>query len=551
MRNFLLLTLFLTTLLQGQFLGENKSITYFPDDASTISLDHRHPKSHIHVYIPSLPYAHIMRLINGTLVRLNDSLRGWEYFIAYDHKKIDSLTYDFWLRKDVKFQDGTPLDADIVVKNIYFFMQGAFTYTDIHNKLKSVEKMGDYHIRIHLNEPYGMLFQDLARVNLYTAEYYKYHKWSKSITAENTAITGPFGSGPYILTSGHATGLNQSDKVILKANPYYFEDGKPYIETITVHTRMPIEKVVDGLANHEGKVDIALLPLNKKTEIVNSKHAKLFTRPSRTTLSTHMNLMNITSPLQNRRIRQALNQALDQEKLIKFAYKNEGIASPFPISANVPVVKDISKTYLNNPPNKMINEEIKLLLSGLKLKVITQDRFLPIWKGIEFQLAKYGVSLKYDTTSDEKYVFHKLLTNRENRYDWDLLTWGNGDWYGHPWASFFTLYTPNQWCAIDEDDILDSLMRQMFKIEQNNSNFKPLVEKILKHVHKKAYMLSIPSPNVVMGLNKEVDFTPSSMAIMRLWEAKITPYHWSIREGAFLPKKRLRYCEPQRILTYD
>ncbi|KHG32861.1 hypothetical protein [Sulfurospirillum sp. MES] len=59
--------------------------TYETDDAAKISLAHRDPNSHLHVYIPSLPYAYIMRLINGTLVRLDDSTRGWEYFIAYKH----------------------------------------------------------------------------------------------------------------------------------------------------------------------------------------------------------------------------------------------------------------------------------------------------------------------------------------------------------------------------------------------------------------------------------------------------------------------------------
>jgi len=323
---------------------------YYEDDSSKISLNYRHPDSHLHVYIPSLPYAYIMRLINGTLVRLDENPKGWEYFIAYKHKKIDPLTYDFWLRKDVKYQDGTPLNADNVVENFHHFQKGAFTYTHIHRKLKSVEKIDKYRIRIHLNEPYGMLMHDLARINLYTPKYYQKHQWSNSITAENTAVPGPFGSGPYILTSGYATGLAQTDTVILEANPYYFEKGKPYIQKLTIYTRKPIEEVVRSLADTEGKIDIAPIPLNRKTEIVNSKFAKLITMPSTTTLSVHMNLMNKNSPLQDKRIRQALNQVLNQENLITFAYKNEGAISPFPLSSNMRSAKNISNAYQKNPP---------------------------------------------------------------------------------------------------------------------------------------------------------------------------------------------------------
>ena len=523
------------------------SSNYYPDDASHISINEQNPNSQLHVYIPSLPYAYIMRLINGTLVRLDDSKQGWEYFIAYKHEKIDNLTYDFWLRKDVKFQDGTPLNADIVVDNFKHFLKGAFTYTDIHHKLKSVEKLDQYRIRIHLYKPYGMLLHDLARINLYTKEYYEHHSWSKSITAENTALPGPYGAGPYILTSGFATGLSQSDTVVLKANPYYFEKGKPYIQILTIHTRMPIDTVIDSLVNHEGKIDIAVIPLNKKTEIVNSKYAKLVVLPSTTTLSLHMNLMNPKTPLHNIQIRQALNQALDQNKLIKFAYKGEGVVSPFPISANMPSAKALSEAYSSNPYPKFSHQEMVSILHGLKLKIVTQDRFLALCKGIEYQLKSCGVTLEYDVTSDEKYVFKKLLTNRAMHYDWDLLIWGNEDWYGHPWASMFTLYTQNQWSSIDFDPILDNYIKELFLLEETDKKFISLVENILKHVYDKAYMLSIPSPNTVIGLNKEVDFTPSSVAIMRLWEAKVTPYHWSIRGQSPLPEERLHYQFPKRI----
>ncbi|QEH06036.1 putative two-component regulator, periplasmic binding protein [Sulfurospirillum multivorans] len=520
---------------------------YETDDAAKMSLTYRDPNSHLHVYIPSLPYAYIMRLINGTLVRLDDSKRGWEYFIAYKHEKRDELTYDFWLRNDVKFQDGTPLNADAVVENFNHFLQGAFTYTDIHRKLKSVEKLDEYRIRIHLNAPYGMLFHDLARINFYTKEYYRHHQWSKSITAENTALVGPFGAGPYILTQGYATGLAQSDTVVLKANPYYFEKSQPYIQTLTIHTRMPIDRVIDALSNKEGQIDIAFIPLNKKTEIVNSKYAKLYTLPSTTTLSFHMNLMNPQTPLHDLRIRQALNEALNQENLVKFAYKGEGVLSPFPISANMHATKALSQAYIQHPPARMSDEEIARILNGVHLKVVTQDRFVSICKGIEYQLKRFGVTLSYDITSDEKYVFKQLLTNREHRYDWDLLLWGNEDWYGHPWSSLFTLYTPNQWCAIDKDDTLDTYMKTLFTLENSDSRFLPLMDTILKHVYEKAYMLSIPSPNMVIGINKEVDFTPSSVAIMRLWEAKLTPYHWSIRSSP-LPQERLRYRLPTKVL---
>jgi glutathione transport system substrate-binding protein len=449
-----------------------KPIKYKKDDASNISLAKKNPKSHLKIYLPSIPYSHIMRLINGTLVRLNDSSKGWEYFLAKSHKKIDSLTYDFELRRDVKFQDGSLFNANSVIENFEVFQKGAFTYTDIHNKLKSVEKLDDYRVRIHLNRPYGMLLNDLARINLYTSKYLEKYSWSSSIAAVSTKATGAYGSGPYILESGVATSLELSEKIVLKANPYYFEKGKPYIEKITIFTKLPIPEVIEMISQEEGKLDIAVIPFNKKTEVVNSPFAKLVSVESSFNLSIHFNLMNKKLKLQNQKVRQALNQALDQSRLIKFAYKNEGVKSPFLISANSFYAKELSSKYIRTPKQFFSKEELYKLLDGLTLKVVTQDRFISLWKGIEYQLNEYGVTLKYDVTTDETYILNRLLTNRKNSYDWDLLIWGNDDWYGHPWYSFFNIYTKNQWSSVLEDEVLDRKFEELFEIEIDDAKFK-------------------------------------------------------------------------------
>ena len=543
-RYVLLLVIFLNLIASEV---EYKPIKYKKDDASKISLATKNPNSHIKIYLPSIPYSHIMRLINGTLVRLNDSPKGWEYFLAKSHKKVDLLTYDFELRKDVKFQDGTAFNANSVIENFEVFQKGAFTYTDIHNKLKSVEKLDEYKVRIHLHKPYGMLLNDLARINLYTSEYLKKYSWSSDIAAVSTKATGAYGSGPYILESGIASSLESSEKIVLKANPYYFEKGKPYIEKITIFTKLPIKEVIEMISQRESKLDIAVIPFDKKTEIVNSPYAKLVSVESSFNLSVHFNLMNKKSMLQNQRIRQALNQALDQSRLIKFAYKNEGTKSPFLISANSHYAKDISNEYIKNSKQFFSKYDLHKLLDGLTLKVVTQDRFISLWKGIEYQLNEYGVTLKYDITTDETYILNRLLTNRKNVYDWDLLIWGNDDWYGHPWYSFFNIYTKNQWSSVLKDEILDSKFERLFEIESSDSKFKILLEDILEYTYEKSYMLSIPSPNFLLALNKEVDFAPSSVAILRLWDAKLTPFHWSIRENMKLPDSRKEYILPKRI----
>ena len=520
-------------------------IEYTYDTSKNIAINEKNKKSHLKVYMPSLPYFNLISLINGTLVRLSESKNGWEYYLAYKHEKIDDLTYDFYLRNDVKYQDGSKFDATSVVKNFNHFLKGPFLYSNIHKALKSVEKIDEYKIRIHLNEPYGMLLNDLCVISFYTDKYYEKYNWSPSLTAQNTKAAGKFGAGAYIMTEGFATGLEQSEKIVLRANPYFYEKNKPFIEKITIYTQLTTKEVIEKITKKEGELDIAYIPFNKKTEIVNSKYAKLLISPSYSNLSVHFNMLKKNSKFNDIKIRQALNDALNQKNLIKFAFKNEAVESPFLLSSNTYFAKGISQKYFNRESRYTQNELLQIL-NKLELKVITQDRFMFVWKGIEYQLSKYGVKLNYIITSNEKVVLEKLLNNRKNLYDWDLLIWGNDDWNGHPWTSFFTLYTKANWSSLKKDEYLVTAFQKLFKQDTNSLEFQEQVNKLLLYSYEKAYTLVLPSPNIVLALNKEVVYTPSKMALFPLWNARITPYHWSIRKES-LNKKRLNYLYPIRL----
>lgn len=526
-------------------LFASQPIMYRYDTASKIALQHRVKGSHLKVYMPSLPYFNIISIINGALVKLSEKEGGWEYYLATSHKKIDDLTYDFFLRKDVKFQDGTPFNADSVVENVKNFLKGPFLYSDIHNALKSAQKIDDYTVRIHLYKPYGMLLNDLSVINFYTKEYYKKYNYRPSLTAQNTKGAGKYGIGAYELVSGYASGLTQSDVIVLKANPFYFEKGKPYIETITIYTKMPIQEVIEKITKKEGELDIAFIPYDKKTEIVNSKYAKLITTQSNSNLTVHFNLMKKSSKLKDKKVRQALNDALNQKNLIKFVFKGEAKKSPFLLSSNAYYAKEISQKYLHRR-KRFSQNELYEILNGLHLKVITQDRFLSVFKGVEYELKKYGVELSYDITSNEKYVLTRLLKNRENRYDWDLLMWGNDDWNGHPWTGLFTLYTGANWSAVDEDKYLYDEYQKLFKLDTNDARFQKKVNELLLYSYDMAYTLVLPTPNIVIALNKEVVFKPSKMATFPIWNAKITPYHWSIRKNKELPHHHFDFLYPTK-----
>lgn len=525
------------------YLFSNDIIEPIQYNSSNIQKDLIHERvenSHIKVFIPSIPYTYLSRLINGTLFRLSDSKRGWEYMMATSYTKIDSLTYDINLRKNIKFQDGTYFDADSVVKNMNAFIKQPFTYTDIHNRLKSVEKISKYKVRFHLSKPYGMFLHDLARINLYSNKYLDKFAWQGKATGDNTKEPGKYGLGPYILIEGYATGRAQTPVVKLKANPYYYEEGMPYIENITIYTQLKTNQAVAMVLENEGQLDISPIPFNKKTEATLSKYAKLITRDSTHNIAIYFNLLKEEGALKDKNIRVALNKAINQNNLLNFVYKKEGEIAPTAASVNYASVK-LATTNLRPYGKDLSQNEIdslKKILNGLHLKVVTQDRFMFLWKGIEYQLNQFGVSLDYEVTTSEKDIYTYLLTNRDKPKDWDMLTWGNDDWYGnHPWNTFFAYRTTSKWSAIDKDEKLQEYIDKLFYYNHNSESFNEYVKKIVYRVYDKAYMLFVPSPNIVLAVNKEVYYKPFKVALMPLWKAKISKYHWSVRKGNY-PKNR-------------
>ena len=531
--------------------------SYRNDDTQANLINERVVGSHIRVFFPTMPYLYVSKLINGTLVRSSGNPDGWAYMMAISHQKIDELTYEFRLREGVLFQNGTPFNADSVVENFEYSMKAPVVYSDIHKRLRGVSKVDDYTIRVHLHKPYGLLMSDLTSINLYPSEYLKHYGWSsgESSTCNSMQVAGPWGLGPYILMEGYATGRYQTPVLELKANSNYYEKGVPFIDKITVFTELTSQEALK-MATEEGTLDITPIPFNKKVETVLSKYARLVTKPSLHNISIYFNMLKPNSKLKDQNVRIALNKAINQKNLLNFVYKKEGVLAPTEASPNYRSIKRATMDIV--PWGEVVRgvseseeRELKKTLNGLHLKVVTMDRFMFLWHGIEHQLKRYGVSLEYAITSNEKEIYEQLLTNREEPKEWDILTWGNDDWSSNnPWTAFFAYRISDKWSAIEKDDTMQEWIEQFFDAEFQSDAFYRVVSNIVHRAYEKAYMLFVPSPNIVLAVNKEVSYEPSSVLLMPLWKAKLTKYHRSIRGEIDYPKERENPLLPMRF-TYD
>jgi peptide/nickel transport system substrate-binding protein len=508
------------------------------DDAETRAVPDLVKGSHLKVFIPSLPYLYTSHSINGALIKPSDNDQGWEYDMAVAHRKIDDTTYEFDLRRGVKFQDGTPFNADAVVLNMEYFKRAPVRYSKIDKVFDYAEKIDDYTVRFHLTEKYGSFMNDVIWMQFYTERYLKTNEggWNGKPNCPNLSMPGPYGLGPYILDQGFIEGNRQTPKAVLKANPHYWNKEYPKIETITVYTELDALEAKEMALYNEGDLDITIIPPEDKVETILAPYSKLVVSPTTNNIAIHINMINGNPRLRERAVRRALNEALNLNNLLHFVYENEGNLSP--ISPIFPGVREVASELLPFPNNHdpyapETQARLAKVLDGLRLRVLTQDRFLALWRGIETQLNRVGVKLDIEVTYSEKDIFEPLLqTNAgKNRKRWDLLVWGNDDWYFyHPFTVFFVFRTHNMWSTVYPDRIMDGYIDEMFRAAVDDPQFPAICEKIMRRAYEEAYMLFVPTPNKVFAVNKEVIFRPYKMACIPLWKIQLSDQHWSIRE---------------------
>ncbi|TWU10397.1 Glutathione-binding protein GsiB precursor [Novipirellula galeiformis] len=512
------------------------------DDADVRALPHAVPGSHVKVFLPTLPYLYTSHAINGAMIKPSDNAQGWEYDMAVSHRQIDETTYEFQLRKGCRFQDGSPFNADAVVLNMEAFKKQPTLYSKIDQVFDHVEKIDDDTVRFHLSEEYGCFMNDLIWMQFYTAEYLRIcGGWNGKATCPNLSRPGPYGLGPYVLSEGYLEGDRQTAKAVLRANPYYWNSEYPKVETITVFTQLDSLDAKNKVLHREGEVDITDIPPEYKVETILSAFAKVITSPSNNNIAIHINMINGNPKLRDTVVRRALNEALNQQNLLYFVFDNEGSLSPTMASPYFPGVREFVKNLkpyseVKDPYAPANQTRLKSILDGLQLKVLTQSHFLPMWRGIESQLKRVGVTLEITTTPSEAEIFGPLLLTHadQNQTQWDLLVWGNDDWFfNHPYTAFIAYRTTNVWSTVYPDPIMDAFIDEMFEASVGDPRFNAIVAKIMQRAYDEAYMLFMPTPNRVLAVNKEVVFRPYQMACAPLWKIQVTDQHWSVRRGPY------------------
>lgn len=272
--------------------------------------------------------AEALRHVYDTLVDVDDKLQ-LKPGLAISWTPVDDTTWDFKLREGVKFHDGTEFTAEDAKFSIERIPEvtGPMSMTLYTKYVDSVEVVDDYTLRIHTKGIAPALPNDFTRLFVVPSE--------TGMDARNEEFNSgekAIGTGPYKFVSWQPKG----DMVLSRNDDYW--GGAPEWETVT-RKEIP-DDAARVAALRSGEVDlINYVPASDVLAMKNDKGLETFMSDSIYILNVQPNVVDDlpqpikvngkeidANPLQDARVRKALDLAINRDILVKIVL--EGLGTP-------------------------------------------------------------------------------------------------------------------------------------------------------------------------------------------------------------------------------
>ena len=224
--------------------------------------------------------------------------------LAESWEQIEPTVWEVKLRQGVKFTDGTDFTADSVVYSFERAQDPQFGNNyqlPSQVLLKEVKVIDDYTIQLITEQPSSTVAYWFAESPIYPRGYYSEH------TVDEVAMK-PVGSGPYMLEE-----WVMDDHITLVRNENYWGEA-PFYDKVTFRVIPEESSRLNELI--AGNVDIVNTLSLDQASLADSdvSHAEYVVglRKMHLTIS-----FNGAEPLKDKRVRQALNYAIDKDALVE------------------------------------------------------------------------------------------------------------------------------------------------------------------------------------------------------------------------------------------
>ncbi len=237
----------------------------------------------------------------------------------------DGLQYTFKLRRGIAFHDGTPLNAEAVKFSIErqinpnhpAYKLGKYPFANyFFGNVKAVEVLSDERVAFLLNEPRASFLAVLTAGAASIVSPTAVMKWGPDYPNH------PVGTGPFRFAS-----WDRGQRVVLEKNPAYWKYPvkverviyRPIVEDQARLTELltgGLDLIVGVPADNVGQLE-----KNPKITLLKQVGAHVW----------YLGMNNQKKPFDDKRVRQALNYAVNKDAIVNDVLKGTGAASKGPV----------------------------------------------------------------------------------------------------------------------------------------------------------------------------------------------------------------------------
>jgi peptide/nickel transport system substrate-binding protein len=430
--------------------------------------------------------------------------------LAESWKIIDDNTWEFKLRKGIKFDNGEPFNAECVKFTIERGLDPQCPQRPTVSWVKEVKVIDDHTVRIITEKPYPVALDRLANYQILPA------KWAKEKGADFIA-TNANGTGPYRLKE-----WKRGVHMILEAKDDYWK-GAPPIQTIVYR---PIKEIATQISELlTGGIDIVRdVPPDQIPLIENSSIARISKAP---TLRVVYLVMDADaragkSQIQNQKVRQAISYAIDVDTIIKTvmtgnAMRTSAVLNPQHFGYD----KSLENPYPYNPEKarQLLKEANFNFDQPLKLVTYTGSIQNPraLVEAVAGYLGKVGIKTNVNVYSDIG-MWDRL--GREGKLnDLSIHSWGGGGVYDADALYYSYFRSGAAYCygsSPEMDKWLDDARTTM-----NSELRKKYYYNAGKYINDHALAVSFYAQYTILGINKRVIYEAPPDEFLRTFEAKL------------------------------
>ena len=430
--------------------------------------------------------------------------------LAESWKIIDDHTWEFKLRRGIKFDNGEPFTAESVKFSIERGLDPKCPQRPIVSWVREVKILDEYTVRIISDKPYPVALERLANYQMVPP------KWTKEKGADYLA-TNANGTGPYRLKE-----WKRGVHMILEAKEDYWK-GAPPIKTIIFRPIKEISTQISELLT--GGIDIVRdVPPDQIPLIENSPNLRISKAP---TLRVVYLLMDADgrggkSQIQNLKVRQAVSHAIDVDTIIKTVMTGNAIRTAATLNPqHFGYDKSLENPYPYDPDKarQLLKEANFNANQPLNLVSYTGSIQNPraLLEAVAGYLNKVGIKTNVNLYTD--IGLWDRLTREGKLTDLSIQSWGSGGVYDADalYYTYFRSGAPNTYGSSPEMDKWLDQARSILNPEER----KKLYYNAGKYINDQALAVSFYAQYTILGLNKRVIYEAPADEFLRTFEAQL------------------------------